>query len=336
MDYEECPPLLEESLDGYSQPVWLLRPEMRYTVKTDGTIVGIETPDLWEYNAKRNNGTEEVWSPQEVIGGNILSSMTPFYKKLFSEILVNVSSGKCGVVGWKFSCDAPGICRNYMLYITRVNSQLLEFSSTQLDEHQRREVFQGGFEDCDIAPVEACGWCSKMRHRDSTKWQSPDTFHTSIAALGMSPPPKINVKYVSCEQCARELSLNGLGWLPFLPRNVTDVTSRLSLIGISEDYVLLRELSVRATNFRPWHALNFPIKTRRSSPVPFSDKAGRPPADGALSKEAAREAVRVFILSNPSCGAICTDDPELVVWFKTVGGVCYLLHRKNKKTLFYT
>eukprot|EP01064_Diplonema_japonicum_P005781 TRINITY_DN1381_c0_g2_i1.p1 TRINITY_DN1381_c0_g2~~TRINITY_DN1381_c0_g2_i1.p1 ORF type:complete len:362 (+),score=50.80 TRINITY_DN1381_c0_g2_i1:41-1087(+) len=290
------PPLVEINGEGNSLPIWLSRPEIRYHVNGSGEILGIDTPDMWEKSAVKGEG-DEIRDPHSVVGSNLLDTMSPFYKTLFGGILRRVSEGKSGVVSWRYCADSPGVCRHFMLTITRLPDGSLQFSSTQLDEHLRAPVFEHGFEDNDSASVEICGWCQKLRHRDGSKWQSPDTFHASLAALGVTPPKSLAVKHIACDVCSKELSHNGMAWIPNLPRSITDTHSRLSLICVSKDVLLLKELTVRVCSTRPWHALTFPIG-EKDSPL-------------ALSSEAAVHTVKVFVLNNPSAAAVATDCPVI-------------------------
>eukprot|EP01059_Diplonema_ambulator_P003840 TRINITY_DN13538_c0_g1_i3.p1 TRINITY_DN13538_c0_g1~~TRINITY_DN13538_c0_g1_i3.p1 ORF type:complete len:354 (+),score=48.33 TRINITY_DN13538_c0_g1_i3:652-1713(+) len=300
-DSDHPPPLVEINGDGNSLPIWLSRPEIRYHVKGDGEIIGIDTPEVWEKSAVEGEG-EEIRDPCSVVGSNLLDTMSPFYKRLFGNILRRVSEGRSGVVSWRYSADSPGVCRHFMLTITRLKDGSMLFSSTQLDEHLRTPVFEHGFEDNDSAAVEICGWCQKLRHRDGAKWQSPDTFHSSLSALGVTPPKSLAVKHVACEVCSKELSHNGMAWVPGLPRSVTDTHCRLSLICISRDQLLLRELTVRVCATRPWHALTFPI-TDSEDPTAQTYLS--------LTPASAIHTVKVFILNNPSAAAIATDCPHI-------------------------
>ncbi|KAJ9446562.1 hypothetical protein DIPPA_27887 [Diplonema papillatum] len=313
-DADLPPPLLDS--DQCPLPVWLSRPEIRYRVRRDGMIIGIETPNQWETTALGAEG-EQIADPDRVLGTNLLDTMSEFYKTLFAAIFHRVSDGKSSVVSWRYCADSPGVCRHFMLWITRLPDGTMHFSSTQLDEHQRQPVFEEGFRDQEAASVEICGWCQKLRHRDGPKWQSPDTFHASLAQLGVEPPKNLACRHIACENCSKELSHNGMSWLPQLPRSVTDTHARLTLVCIGDDHLLLRELTVRVCGARPWHAVAFPVTHRRALEQPENDEssnAAGPPACASLPLEVAREAARVFILNNPACAAVATEDPLIVEW----------------------
>eukprot|EP01061_Rhynchopus_euleeides_P010952 TRINITY_DN20522_c0_g1_i2.p1 TRINITY_DN20522_c0_g1~~TRINITY_DN20522_c0_g1_i2.p1 ORF type:complete len:365 (+),score=118.28 TRINITY_DN20522_c0_g1_i2:173-1267(+) len=312
------PPLLDEGcLLGNNLPIWLTRPEVRYRVTVDGMITAVETPDLWRENALKGCA-ETIADPKSVIGNNLLDSVSPFYKKLFAMVLKRVEEGKSSVVAWRYCADSPGMCRHFMLWVSRLPEGEIAFSSTQLDEHLRQPVFEEGFDDVDTSAVEICGWCQKLKHRDGTKWQSPDTFHAAMTQLGIAPPRSLQVKHVACETCAKELSHNGMPWVPYLPRAVTDTHSRMTLVCVSADHLLLRELTVRVCATRPWHAMTFPVTAKRTTE---SESNVGPPANASLPLAQARECVRVFCANNPSCGAIATDETAIAQWLLGPGGL---------------
>ena len=282
-------------------------------------ITAIDTPDLWRENALKGCA-DDIAEPTTIVGTSLLDSVSPFYKKLFSSVLKRVHEGKSTVVAWRYCADSPGMCRHFMLWVIRQADGSIVFSSTQLDEHLRQPVFEEGFADSDTAAVEICGWCQKLKHRDGTKWQSPDTFHAAMASLGVAPPRSLHAKHVACESCAKELAHNGMSWVPYLPRAVTDTHSRLTVVCVSTDSLLLRELTVRICATRPWHAVSFPV-----TPPEDKEPDGTIPMDSAsLPVAHARECVRVFVTSNPACAAIATDDGDMAMWFRKEGGVCWL------------
>ena len=283
----------------------------------DGVILGVDTPDQWTECAIKGSA-KEISAPSSVIGTNLLDAVSPFYKKLFAAVLKRVSDGRSSVVGWRYCADSPGTCRHCMLWIVRVGDGDVSFSSAQFDEHIRHPVFEDGFVEDEAGVVDICGWCKKLKYRDGTKWQSPDTFHNAMTQLGVAPPRALHVKHIACETCAKELSHNGMAWVPFLPRAITDAHSRASLVCCSSDHLLLRELVVRVCATRPWHGVIFPVLPDLPPGVPPGTPHPETPGCPALQMEVARECVRVFVLSNPSCGAIATDEPCLAEWFNEV------------------